>query len=117
MRKNIFCLAFLGLSLCVSSEYFIEINPGSEPRPYEMKVGEIRNFAVTAYTKSEPSNSVVSLENKVWWEYDKTLLKKTSANKASIDLKAIQEGSTSLTATTLVKNNNCQKKITILITK
>jgi hypothetical protein len=117
VRKNIFCLAILGLSLCVSSEYFIEISPSSEPKPYEMKVGEIKSFEVAAYRKSEPNNSAVDPEGKVWWEYDKMLLKKVSSGKTSLGLKAIQEGVTPLTATSIVKNNHCQKKITILITK
>lgn len=117
MRKNIFCLAFLGLSLCVSAEYFIEISPSSESKPYEMRLGEVKSFEVLAYRKAEPTNSTVSLEDKVWWEYDKMLLEKMSSGKTSIGLKAIYVGITSLTATTLIKNNHCQKKITILITK
>jgi len=107
----------LGLSLCVSSEYFIEISPNNEAKPYEMKVGEIKSFEITAYEKSEANNSVISLKDKVWWEYDKMLLEKVSAGKASIGLKAIHEGLAALTATTLIKNNHCRKEINILITK
>ena len=117
MRKNIFCLAFLGLSLCVSAEYFIEISPNSEPRPYEMRLGEIRSFEMIAYSKAAPANSTVSLEDKVWWQYDKMLLEKVSSSKASIGLKAIRQGTTSLTAITLIKNNQYRKEINILITE
>lgn len=117
MRKNIFCLAVLGLSLCVSSEYFIEISPNSQPVPYQMKLGEVRNFEAIAYRKEGSASSPVSLEDKVWWEYEKMLLEKVTSGKASIELKAIREGVAALTATAIIKNNNCQKKINLLITK
>ena len=119
MRKNIFAFffAFLGISLCVSGEYFIEITPNNEPNYYEIKVGDIVTFEVTAYKKSDSANSIVSLEEKVWWEYDKRLLEKFSSDKTSITLKAIREGNAYLCATTIIKNNYCQKKISILIIK
>ncbi len=118
MRKFIFAFTFLGIiSFCVSGEYFIEITPNNEPDYYEMKVGQIVTFEVTAYEKGEGINSLVSLEEKVWWEYDKRLLEKVSSDETSITLKALQEGNTELSATTLIKNNHCQKKIDISIIK
>ena len=117
MRKMIFVFAFLGISLCVSQEYFIEINPNNEPNYYEMKVGDIVTFEVVGYKKGESANSLVTVEEKVWWDYNKRLLEKVSSDKTSITLKAIREGTTQLCATTLIKNNHCQKKISILIIK
>jgi hypothetical protein len=118
MRKTIFAFAFFGvISLCVSGEYFIEISPNNEPDYYEMKLGEIVTFEVVAYEKGESVNSIVGLEEKVWWEYDKRLLEKASSDETSITLKAIREGIAQVSATTLIKNNHCQKEIGISITK
>lgn len=117
MRRIIFAFAFLGVSLCVSGDYFIEINPNNEPNFYEIKVGEIVRFEVIGYRKGESDNTLVTLEEKVWWEYDKRLLEKASSDKTSIKLKAIREGVSELFATTLIKNNHCQKKINLSIIK
>jgi hypothetical protein len=118
MRKTIFAFAFFGvISLCVSGEYFIEISPNNEPDYYEMKLGDIVTFEVTAYKKGESDNTLVGLEEKVWWQYDKRLLEKVSSDETSIRLKAVREGVTQLCATTLIKNNHCQKKISISIIK
>lgn len=117
MLRIIFAFAFLGISLCVSGEYFIEISPNNEPNFYEMKLGDIVIFEVVAYKKGDSANSIVSLEEKVWWEYDKRLLEKVSSDGSSIRVKALREGITELCATTIVKNNHCQKKISISIIK
>jgi hypothetical protein len=115
--KNIFALAFLGLSLCVSGEYFIEITPNNESGFYEMKVDEVVTFRVAAYEKSQNSNVLISLDNTIWWEYNRSLLEKVSSDAASITLKAVSEGNSELSATTIVKNSHCLKKINILIIK
>lgn len=117
MRKNIFALGFLGLVICANSKYFIEITPNNELNQYEMKVGDIVKFKVSVYEKGETSDTLISFDGKVWWEYDKSLLKKVSSDEAAIELKAIREGIGELSATTVVKTEHCQKKISILITK
>ena len=117
MLRIIFALAFLGISLCVSQEYFIEVNPNNEPDYYEMRIGDIVTFEVSGYKKGQSGNSLVSLEGKIWWEYDKRLLEKVSSGESSIRLKAIKEGISQLSATTIIKNNHCQEEISISITK
>jgi len=115
MRNSFLAFAFLGLAVCVSGEYFIEITPNSEPNYYEMKINDSRAFTVSAYEKGEKENSLTGLEEKVWWEYDKSLLEKLSSDETSITLKAIREGISELSATTIVKTQHCQKKINIAI--
>lgn len=112
-----FALAFLGISVCVSGEYFIEITPNYEPDYYQMKLGDTVSFKVNAYQKSATSNSLVELKEKVWWEYDLRLLEKVFLDNTSVTLKAKKEGMSGLCATTLVKNQYCRKKISISIIK
>lgn len=118
MCKIMFAFAFLAVSFCVDGgEYLIEISPSIEEGYYEMKIGDIVTFEVTAYERNENSKTLISLEEKIWWEYDKRLLEKVSSDENSIRLKAIREGVMRLGATTIIKNNHCQKKINISIIK
>lgn len=118
MRKTMFAFAFLGLSICVSGgEYFIEINPSAESGFYEINVGDIVTFEVTAYKRDDDTTTSVNLNEKIWWQYSKRLFEKVSSSENSIRLKAIRESATQLGATTIIKNNHCQKKINIAIIK
>lgn len=117
MQKNIFALAFLGLTICASNEYFIEINPNNGEAPYEMKLGEAKTFVVSGYQKTADTDTLVGLEDKIWWEFDKSLLEMVSQDQdgSSITLKAIKPGIGELSAATLIKTNLCQKKIIIVV--
>ncbi|MFH1229967.1 MAG: hypothetical protein V1709_00580 [Planctomycetota bacterium] len=117
MGKKMCILAFIGFSLCVSSEYFIDITPHNEANQYEMKLNDSVTFKVSGYAQEGDSVSNAAVEDKIWWEFDKTLLEKVSSDKTSLTLKAIKEGIAELCATTLIKNNHCQKKINISIIK
>ncbi len=119
MRRIISAFAFLSISLCVSGDYFIEISPNNEPNFYEIRLNDTVRFEVIGYRKGEASNTLVTLEDKVWWEYDKRLLEKVSSDtdKASIRLKAIREGVSELSAATLIKSNHCKKGMNISMIK
>lgn len=117
MRNNFFALMFLGLTVCASGEYFIQITPNNEPTYYEINVNDAVTFTAAAYEKGENENIPIGIEEKVWWEYDKRLLEKVSSDTTSITLKAIREGIGELRATAIIKNKHCQNKINISIMK
>lgn len=113
-----FIFVFLGaVSFCVAGEYFIEISPANEKDFYKMKVGEIVRFEVSAYKKSDNENYLVNIQDKIWWQYNKRVLEKISSDGSSLTLKAINKGVSELCATSIIKNNRCQKTISVLVTE
>lgn len=117
MRRPFLSFVILGVSLCISGEYFIEIHPNNEPNFYEMKVGDVATFEVTAYKVDDTPQLLSGFSEKVWWQYNKRVLEKVSSSKTSITLRAKRQGGAELCATTVVKNNHCRKKIKISILK
>jgi len=118
MRKFFLALSFLSaISICVPGDYFIRITPNREPNIYQIRLNQVKTFRVTAYRKDTSRNVITPLEDSVWWEYDKRLLEKVSSTHSTIRLKAIREGVSELSATAIIKNKRCQKKMNILINK
>ncbi len=117
MLNFVFAFVLAGVSLCVSGDYFIEIVPHNEAKPYVMKLNETILFKAEAYRKADTVDSKENIDGKVLWKYDKRFLEKVSSNEISINLKAVKEGASQLSAICFVTNSQCQKEIDISITK